>query len=352
MRRLTQGLNVVGFQVNSGASTLSVLVPANLAGVAVSLEHGPSQGLPSSGIDRTSHAAFPVSMLGTGCNSVDVAGLVEADVPSNLTAFSRKPLVSQLSIGFQLFVNFAPVVVRRMSGLKTHLGNRRVVRFGQARIPSWKFPRLRLSTIGAVTALVFWNAQAPAFAFGTVDREGLKSPTATASAGNDDSIFLSFADTHNTLLGSVDFNPYTGNMEACKQSVNCWDPLRANVATASSETISANAKNTVDWEISSQALQECSEGSTTRSWSPERTVKTQECAPRKGRYSLDSRETVRSADKEPHDNITNAVPYTGKLDDLSEQPVKEIIQKVLKNDAKKTLDKAAYDQFARRQVGS
>lgn len=41
----------------------------------------------------------------------------------------------------------------------------------------------------------------------------------------------------------------------------------------------------------------------------------------------------------------NAVPYTGKLDDLSEQPVKEIIQKVLKNDAKKTLDQAAYDQF-------
>ena len=42
----------------------------------------------------------------------------------------------------------------------------------------------------------------------------------------------------------------------------------------------------------------------------------------------------------------NAVPFTGKLDDLSEQPVKEIIQKVLKNDAKKTLDQAAYDQFA------
>lgn len=41
----------------------------------------------------------------------------------------------------------------------------------------------------------------------------------------------------------------------------------------------------------------------------------------------------------------NAVPYTGKLDDLSEHPVKEIIQKVLKNDAKKALDLAAYAQF-------
>lgn len=41
----------------------------------------------------------------------------------------------------------------------------------------------------------------------------------------------------------------------------------------------------------------------------------------------------------------NSVPYTGKLDDLSEQPVREIIQKVLKNDAKKALDQAAYNQF-------
>lgn len=41
----------------------------------------------------------------------------------------------------------------------------------------------------------------------------------------------------------------------------------------------------------------------------------------------------------------NSVPYTSKLDDLSEQPVKEIINKVLKNDAKKALDTLAYAQF-------
>jgi N4-gp56 family major capsid protein len=42
----------------------------------------------------------------------------------------------------------------------------------------------------------------------------------------------------------------------------------------------------------------------------------------------------------------NSVPYTGVLDDLSEQPIKEIIHKVLKNDCKKTLDRAAAAQFA------
>lgn len=41
----------------------------------------------------------------------------------------------------------------------------------------------------------------------------------------------------------------------------------------------------------------------------------------------------------------NSVPFTSKLDDLSEHPVKEVINKVLKNDAKKAFDAAAYDQF-------
>lgn len=41
----------------------------------------------------------------------------------------------------------------------------------------------------------------------------------------------------------------------------------------------------------------------------------------------------------------NSVPYSGKLDDLSEQPVKEVIGKVLKNDAKKAFDIAAAAEF-------
>lgn len=45
------------------------------------------------------------------------------------------------------------------------------------------------------------------------------------------------------------------------------------------------------------------------------------------------------------DEFGNSVPYSQKLDNLSEQPVKEIIQKVLKNDAKKAFDMAAHEQF-------
>lgn len=41
----------------------------------------------------------------------------------------------------------------------------------------------------------------------------------------------------------------------------------------------------------------------------------------------------------------NSVPFTQKLDDLSEHPVKEVINKVIKNDAKKAFDIAAHAQF-------
>jgi hypothetical protein len=42
----------------------------------------------------------------------------------------------------------------------------------------------------------------------------------------------------------------------------------------------------------------------------------------------------------------NSVPYSGRLDDLSKHPVKEIIHKALKNDANKAFETEAYNQFA------
>ena len=41
----------------------------------------------------------------------------------------------------------------------------------------------------------------------------------------------------------------------------------------------------------------------------------------------------------------NSVPYTGKLNNLSKAPVEKIVKKVMKNDARKVLDKAAHAQF-------
>jgi len=46
----------------------------------------------------------------------------------------------------------------------------------------------------------------------------------------------------------------------------------------------------------------------------------------------------------------NSVPYSGKYDDLSEVPVKEIIRKVLKRDAVKSFDIGAFTEFDRTKL--
>lgn len=67
--------------------------------------------------------------------------------------------------------------------------------------------------------------------------------------------------------------------------------------------------------------------------------------------------TLTESDAMPETNFTitqasvtiteygNSVPFTKKLDDLSEHPVTEVINQVLKNDARKALDTAAHAQF-------
>lgn len=45
------------------------------------------------------------------------------------------------------------------------------------------------------------------------------------------------------------------------------------------------------------------------------------------------------------DEFGNSVPYSGKLNDLSEHPVKSIINEVLRHDAVEALDDAAYAEF-------
>lgn len=46
----------------------------------------------------------------------------------------------------------------------------------------------------------------------------------------------------------------------------------------------------------------------------------------------------------------NSVPYSRKLDILSKHSCEQVINKVLKNDASKSLDTAAYDEFAKAPV--
>lgn len=131
-----------------------------------------------------------------------------------------------------------------------------------------------------------------------------------------------------------------------ENSVNCWDTLIADKTTTQLVTTNVKVENLSDWAISSQATWEQVEGSTTRAWNPERMVKPQECGTAKAEDIVwTTGKLVDVCGKLMHDNKTNSVPFTSKLDDLSEHPVKEVIHKVLKNDANKALEAAAHAQF-------
>src|ERR1700694_1824329 len=91
--------------------------------------------------------------------------------------------------------------------------------------------------------------------------------------------------------------------------VNCWEVLNSRLnhnVTGNGERDGLKIKT--DWTISSQATWEQVEGSTTRVWSPERTVKPHECAaPNVGEDIVYSIVKAVGRDKEPAERILKIV---------------------------------------------
>lgn len=208
-------------------------------------------------------------------------------------------------------VLFGVVIPMRRTTLALATDGRNLIG-SQPFVPNRNFAKLCLSAIGMMTALVFGNAQAAATFL--VDRERAEFLAAPAFASDGDSVCLLFGDSHTSSI------PDAGNIE---NRVNCGNPQQ--------------------WAIRSQASQEWVEGSTTRAWSPDRTVKPHERATRKGRDSLNSQATERSAGLNAS-TITNR-PYSGKLEALSKFEVRKPVMQALRNDAVKTFDRAAWAQF-------
>lgn len=126
--------------------------------------------------------------------------------------------------------------------------------------------------VWVMPSFVLWGSE-PAAAY-LVDGERHEYLSAPALAGNGNPCPLLFGSSHISIVAN------TGKIE---KSVNCWNPLRASLATTQPVMANVNAEKSVDWAISSQASKELDEGSTTRAWSPDRTVKPHErTAPEKG----------------------------------------------------------------------
>ena len=334
-------LNVMNFKVDARSSALPVSISTFLTPVVVALKNIPAKLLPSCGINCAPVSALPVAVILPFRERLAVVLFGQASIPRDLSLLACQPSRSVGFIGALQGVYFTPIVVRLMSYLKSHSLYGGVVAFFKALIPrDIRFTKRSFLTVGVMASLVVGNAQASSVCLTSVSHGGEKVLVAPALASSH-----CFLITHNNSPALPAYNIQV-TRTVCEHSVNCWELLRAEVATTQPVKVNVNAKNTSDWTISSQATEESVEGSTTRLWSPDRTVKTHERRTRKGRYSLNYGESHRGVGLNAS-TLTklNSVPYSGKYDDLSEHPVKEIIQKTLKNDAAKTLDRAAHAQF-------
>lgn len=266
---------------------------------------------------------------------------------SFITAFASRLYAKLFSKINKVKIIGKPVRVLRwiiipvlFSSLAAHSFNTWMIAFFKALIPSW----FRLFAVRMMPSFVFRCAQSFSLPL-VVDRKGSELSIAPAFTSDDNTSFLSFGNTHRNNFKVT--RECSSLPEACKieKRENCWNPLKLNHHSESGNAKRNGLKSVeiLQWAISRRAPWEQVEASTTRLRSPERTVKTHEYARREPRYSLVLQETARSIGLNA-DTLTKR-PYTSKLDDLSLHPVSVVIDKVLKNDAYKTLDRAAHAQF-------
>jgi hypothetical protein len=286
-----------------GLTVMGGFKSAVLARPIISKKNTFSHVLPRGSFTKSSLGVSPVGM---------------SSVPRDLTFFTLKPTCANFCIFGQEFIDMRPVVVRSMSGLISHLGNRRMVSLFESSVPSRFSPKIGFSAIGMMPNLVLPDLQLP-INLG-INRKWSKGFFTTALTNQRRSIKLSFGNRH---IATIQDN---WKKAKDKKGVNCW-----NILTVMPRT------------ISSQGSQECDQGSETRAWSPDRTVKPQERTPRKGRYSPNLRETVRS--RRINRPAITMCPYTGLLENLSKFAVRQPVMKALKADANMDLDALCHNQF-------
>ena len=267
---------------------------------------------PELGVEFVSLAAKRFAVLARVVNKVEVFG--------EEVRIQFGNVVPMIRAGFTLSANRLNSILT-----KSLVPYRHVAKLGFSTV--WMMPALVLGYTQSTTALA-------------INGKGAEYLATPALAGNGNVGRLRFGNGHEGSLYRVSMLPQAGKLE---NGENCWNPLRANAATAWPVTASANAKNAKDWAISSGAAEESVERSTTRAWSPERTVKPHEYATRKGRYSLVYGESHRSIWL--NSGAITKRPYSGKLEALSQFDVKRPVMQALKNDAVKTFDQAVYTQF-------
>lgn len=280
---------------------------ALLACVVVPFQYARPEAFVASEVSDTACVALPISMFGSGCDTVRILVLCQSFIPSRVPTLTFPPSGLKFRVGAQLFVNLAKIIVNRMSRLKTYFRHTRVI-FRQSFIPGRFLTRLCSTAVRVMASDVFRIYFLP------IDITGRSRGHLATSA------FTRFRLIHN--------------------AIHCTGKLQAR--QDKSRELLENPYGT----ISSQANQEWLEGSETNAYGPERAMKRHERGSRKARYSPNYMVTCRTNDL----NVVrvtklNSIPWTGKLEALSEFNVNDPVQHVLRQDMAEVLDKACGLEF-------
>lgn len=341
---------MMDFEFDTAATTFVVVVATVLACVVVTLADLLHKSLILSSGYGTVFAPAPVAVVFAGFYAVGVLVFFKSFIPRYLTFFGGDPLLAIFKVISLLVNNVAPIAVSLMSRLETRSLKTWMIGFFKSFVPTRLRSKLSIFKPWVMTSFIFRDVKTSTlatFKWVKVIRSGLSSFTgiywkgierrATAALTELFNVFLFFRSSHTVH--------YTGKQEESNRKL-CellGYPKSLNHYSATGNSKRDSLKSVENWAISSQASWEQVEGSTTNAYDPDRIMKRHERTTRKRRYSLSLRESVRSS--EIKKAVITLCPYTGMLDDLSEQPVREIIRKVLKNDAVKAIETEAHDQF-------
>lgn len=316
--------NMVDIKNNSFTSLFVVFITTILTGIIVSLEYAFSEISILSSISYPTFVTFPISMLLAFGYTFGIIFFAKSFIPSRIAKFCLSPILFKDRVFFKTFINLTPIVVRLMTDLETHFAKCRANLFGKSFIPCGS-AYAKSGFIMAMTIFCIMNY--PVFV-----KADTRSEIATTTLTRSLNLFVN-NDNHTIH--------YTIKVEGNQEKSGEFGET-PNVKT---RTIPSQAIVGID----------TMEGVTTNGVSPNNNP-LHELPTRKGRYSLSSMDNILKYGLNDH-TITklNSIPFTYKIEALSEFDIKEIVKNGLLDDAVKCVDgevERQYNATPLRYVGT
>lgn len=337
---MADGDDMMHVEDNGDASAYAAAITAFLAREVISFEGGLPESIVLIGLTNTVRVPAPVPMHFLLGNEIGMGIGSHSPIPSKLSFLVGQPFSSELRIVPKSRVDLTPVDKGFMAGAEAHSVERGMITLLETSVPA--SDGLGLPTLGIMPANVVGHVNTPVL----VDREwrecGLASAGADFDGSLNKSVFSRSAHAKHYELRSF---PVQGNdtkkrselLETLEGADATTWPVTASVTARKARVMRQSAAKRPGNRSKVQRLGQvaCSArmANDPRALRPLRGV----------RYSLGCAVTRRTPVQMAGERTFR--PYTGMLDNLSKHPVQEIINKVLKNDAKKGLDGQAWYQF-------